>query len=320
MNRLLLIIVVVLLPFALTSKKEDTTLAMGAETLEKKELEIPISSKEDTADDSIKPLQVLISNNANKSNPYYVDLEEYVIGVVAGEMPASFNLEALKAQAVASRTYALYKLSNIKNYVLSTSISDQVYLNESQMKAKWGSDYNYYYNRIKQAVDATKNQVLKYGDNLAITYYFAISNGYTDNAKTVFNEDKAYLVSVDSSWDKNYSYISSFSMLKNNFCSRLNISCNNISITNVVRGDNHYVDEITINGVKFTGRQIFNKLNLKSHDFDLSVNGNYINITTYGFGHGVGMSQYGAQGMSSSGYNYEQILAHYYQNTKLSVI
>lgn len=320
MNRILLIIVVVLLPFALMSKKENTTLAMTTETLEKRELEIPLNSKGESLKENDKPLQVLISNNANKSNPYYVDLEEYVIGVVAGEMPASFNLEALKAQAVASRTYALYKLSNIKNYVLSTSISDQVYLNESQMKAKWGNDYSYYYNRIKQAVDATKNQVLKYGDNLAITYYFAISNGYTDNAKTVFNDDKAYLVSVDSSWDKNYSYISTFSMLKSNFCSRLNINCNSISINNVVRGDNHYVDEITINGIKFTGRQIFNKLNLKSHDFDLSVNGDYINITTYGFGHGVGMSQYGAQGMSTNGYNYEQILTHYYQNTKLSLI
>ncbi len=320
MNRILLIIVVVLIPFALMSKKDNTTLAMTTETLEKRELEIPLNTKEESLEENDKPLQVLISNNANKSNPYYVDLEEYVIGVVAGEMPASFNLEALKAQAVASRTYALYKLSNIKNYVLSTSISDQVYLNESQMKAKWGNDYSYYYNRIKQAVDATKNQVLKYGDNLAITYYFAISNGYTDNAKTVFNDDKAYLVSVDSSWDKNYSYISTFSMLKSNFCSRLNINCNSISINNVVRGDNHYVDEITINGIKFTGRQIFNKLNLKSHDFDLSVNGDYINITTYGFGHGVGMSQYGAQGMSTNGYNYEQILTHYYQNTKLSLI
>lgn len=320
MNRILLIVVVIMIPFAVFMKDDTVTSVMYGDTLEKTKLEVSISDSLENKNE-VKSYQVLISNNANKSDPYYVDLEEYVIGVVAGEMPASFNLEALKAQAVASRTYALYKLSNYKNYVLSTTISDQVYLSEQAMRAKWGNDYNYYYNRIKQAVEETKDEVLKYGDDLAVTYYFAISNGYTDNAKTVFNEDKAYLVSVDSSWDRGFSsYSSSFSMLKSNFCTRLNISCDNISITNLVRGSNHYVSEVTINGVRFTGVEVFNKLNLKSHDFDFKIKDNYVEIVTLGFGHGVGMSQYGAQGMSSSGYNYKDILTHYYQNTKLAKI
>ena len=107
-------------------------------------------------------------------------------------------------------------------------------------------------------------------------------------------------------------------MIKSNFCSKLGISCDVINITNVSRDTNHYVRNITINGKNFSGRDVFNKLGLKSHDFEISVNGDNVIIKTLGFGHGVGMSQYGAQGMAKEGYTYDNILKHYYQNTEIS--
>lgn len=322
MNRLLVVVVLILIPVTIVTYNNETEEVMKGNTLENISLEIPIKNNEEpqVVMEDIKP-QVLVSNNNDKSNPFTIDLEEYIIGVVAGEMPASFNMEALKAQAIASRTYAMYKMKNLNNYVLSTTINDQVYLNIEQMKSKWGNDFDYYYNRVKSAVDATKGQVITFNNELIISYYFAISNGYTDNAMNVFNEDRSYLVSVESNWDKNYSaYSSTRTMIKSNFCSKLGISCTNINISNINRDTNHYVRSLNINGKTFTGRDIFNKLGLKSMDFDIQVGENNVIIKTLGFGHGVGMSQYGAQGMANAGYSYDNILKHYYQNTELDYL
>lgn len=326
MNRLLVLVVIILIPLAIISKNEDTKV-LAAETLEKTYLEIPVENNIDNksndnntkASSSVKT--VLISDDRDKSNPYSIDLEEYIVGVVAGEMPASFNMEALKAQAVASRTFAVNKTMSIINYVLSTSINDQVYLSIEEMKKKWGNDFNYYYNRVLKAVGDTKGEVVTYNDKPISAYYFAISNGSTDDAKTVFKENKEYLVSVDSNWDKKYSFYSANRTIsKTNFCNKLGISCSNIVINNIVRSENNYVREITINNVKFTGIEVFNKLGLKSTDFTITVSGDNVNIKTLGFGHSVGMSQYGAQGMADSGYSYKDILGHYYKNTKIDMI
>ena len=315
MNRILVFIVILLVPIVIMSEN------ISKERVEDEyenhiSLEIPVSSEETKSQD--KELQVMLSDKSDKSEAFSMDLEDYVIGVVAGEMPASFSVEALKAQAVASRTFALYKMNSNQNYVLSTTINDQVYLTKEDMQKKWGDDYEYYYNRVKKAVEDTSGEVLTYQGNLASTYYFAISNGYTDDALVVFQEDRDYLVSVDSSWDKNYqSYTSLYTMDKNEFCNKLEICCENIQISQVKRADNHYVREITINDKTFTGIQVFQTLNLKSTDFTITVNNDTVDILTLGFGHGVGMSQYGAQGMANEGYTYEEILTHYYQNTKV---
>ena len=324
MNRILLVIVIALFPIAVLTKDNDSTDVFAGTTLENKSLEIPLLENEDNkslVEEEKKDFQVLVSHQNDKSNPITLSLEEYVVGVVAGEMPASFQMEALKAQAIASRTFAMYKMLNVKDYVLSTTVNDQVYLTEEQMKKKWGSDYDYYYNRVLEAVKATEGEVLYYNNSIAITYYFAISNGYTESAKNVFNEDRDYLVPVSSSWDKNYqSYSSKRTIPKNDFCNRLNISCDSIIIDNIVRGDNHYVKSIIINDKIFSGLDVFNLLALKSTDFTIEFDDNNVYITTLGFGHGVGMSQYGAQGMACEGYSYKDILTHYYQNTEINKI
>ena len=314
MNKVLLIIVGVLIPINFLVKEKEIPVIKNI-TLENYSLEV--AKKEEKEEEKEESYQVLISNNKDKSNPYNLELEEYVMGVVAGEMPASFNEEALKAQAVASRTFAMYKMKQ-NNYVLSTTINDQVYLTKEEMQKKWGSDYDFYYNKIKEAVLSTKGEVVTYNNDIISAYYFAISNGYTDDAEVVFNESKAYLVSVDSSWDKSYqSYSATRTLNKNDFLTKLGLNGDNVLITNIVRSTNNYVRSITINDKTFTGLDIFNKLTLKSTDFKISVDDKNVIITTYGFGHGVGMSQYGAQGMASEGYNYEEILKHYYKNTEI---
>ena len=312
MNRILVLVVILLVPIAIfttPNKLEEESVEQPVENIS---LELPIEDNQEDA------LQVALSINDDKSDAFVMDLEDYVIGVIAGEMPASFSMEALKAQAVASRTFALYKMNTISDYILSTSVNDQVYITIDQMKEKWGDDFNYYYERVKEAQESTEGEVLMYQGNLASTYYFAISNGYTDDALTVFNEDKDYLVSVSSPWDKNYqSYTSTYTLSKEEFCNKLSVTCGEVIITNVSRADNNYVREITINGKTFTGIDVFQKLNLKSTDFTITVDNDIISILTYGFGHGVGMSQYGALGMANSGYTYQDILTYYYPNTEI---
>ena len=316
MNRILVIVVILLIPIALFTEKDQDEEVLKTTETDSISLEVPLAGEEETLEE--ENVQVVLSYNQDKSDAFSMDLEDYVIGVVAGEMPASFDMEALKAQAVASRTFALYKMDSVNNYVLSTTISDQVYLTMGEMKEKWGSDFEYYYNRVKTAVEATGGEILTYNGNIASTYYFAISNGYTDDALTVFNEDKDYLVSVESLWDKKYqSYSSTYTLSKASFLNKLGLTGDSITISNVVRASNNYIRQIDINGTTFTGIEVFNKLNLKSTDFTITVNGDDVSILTYGFGHGVGMSQYGAQGMASSGYTYQDILKHYYQNTEI---
>lgn len=317
MNRILVFVVILLVPIAIITSNDQEDDHIIEKDQGNISLEIPISSEEN--ENKEETYQVMLSDNSDKSDAFAMDLEDYIIGVVAGEMPASFSLEALKAQAVASRTFALYKMESNKDYVLSTTINDQVYLTQDDMKNKWGNDYEYYYNRVKEAVLDTEGEVLTYNGKLASTYYFAISNGYTDDALTVFQEDRDYLVSVESPWDKDYqSYTSLYTMNKSDFCSKLEITCGDIQVSQVNRADNHYVREVTINGKTFTGIQVFQKLNLKSTDFTITSKGDTMEIQTLGFGHGVGMSQYGAQGMANDGYLYQDILKHYYQNTEIT--
>jgi len=251
-----------------------------------------------------------------------ISLEDYVVGVVAAEMPASFHNEALKAQAIASRTYAAFKMNdNFKEYDVVTDVSDQSYITVDEMKKKWKDEFNKYYSKIKNAVDETKGQVMYYDDKVIEAYYFAISNGYTENSELVFSESRDYLQSVESSYDvktKNFKVEKTFS--KQEICAKLNIECNKLIFSNIKRSKTNRVSSITVSGVEFKGTTFRNKLGLRSTDFSIEEKNNEIIITTKGYGHGVGMSQYGANGMAKDGYSYSEILKYYYKNIKISSI
>lgn len=254
----------------------------------------------------------------NKNNVISeIPLEEYIIGVVSAEMPALFHDEALKAQAIAARTFALNKLNS--SYYIETDTSDQAYLSVEELKSKWQDDFSKYYEKIKSAVEETKNMVLTYNNELIHAYYYAMSNGYTEDAQTVFNDAQPYLNILDSSWEKklsNFSVTSSLSYDK--FLQLLNLSNQEFSITNIKRNASNRIDSITINNQEFTGIEVRKKLSLRSTDFIITKVNDTINITTKGYGHGVGMSQYGANSLANNNKSYQDILAYYYPNTKIT--
>ena len=152
-----------------------------------------------------------------------LSLEDYIVGVVSCEMPASFDIEALKAMSVAARTYALYKSE--RNKTLKTTTDDQCYIDESAMKEKWKNNFDKYYNKINNAVNDTKGEYMTYNDKTIIAFYFSISNGKTENVENVFSQKLDYLVSVDSSWDKrNNSNEKNIKMKVSDFLKKLNIN------------------------------------------------------------------------------------------------
>ena len=271
-------------------------------------------NKEETAyfNDDLVNVTVKDVDSNEETN---LDLEEYVIGVVAGEMPASFEIEALKAQAIAARSYALSKIeTSTESYDLVTDITNQVYITTEDMQEKWGEDYDFYYDKIKNAVSATKNLVMEYEGDVISAYYFAMSNGATEDVSLVFGEARDYLKSVDSSWDesvKNFSVTTTFT--KEEFCSKLSIDCSNITIGAIDRSSTNRVNTIVINDKEFKGTTLRTLLGLRSTDFTIDISDD-IKITTKGYGHGVGMSQYGANEMAKNGASYEEILNHYYKD------
>ena len=246
-------------------------------------------------------------------------MEDYLIGVIACEMPASFNEETLKSQAIASRTYAYFLKS--KNIEPTNDTRTQCLITKEKMKSIWKDDYDFYYNKIKSAVESTKNLVLKYDGKIIPAYYFSFSNGYTENSTSVFSESYPYLQSVSSEYEKeNINFEKEVTIPKEKFCDKLGITCNDIIISNVKRNSTNRVESIIINGKKFTGIEVRKTLGLRSTDFVIKLNENDINITTYGYGHGVGMSQYGANYLANQGFNYEYILKYYYKDVIISSI
>lgn len=249
-----------------------------------------------------------------------VPLEEYVVGVVAGEMPVSFELEALKAQSVASRTYVMRRLGGNDDYDVVDTVSNQVYLDDNELKEKWKDNYVSYINKVRQAVNETSMECLEYDGELIDAMFFSTSNGYTEDSGEFFSTSLPYLKSVDSSYDKEVSSV--FQDSKNislqEFYERLGLSYqSSLKITDVSRTNSHRVKSLKINGKEFSGKDVYYKLGLRSSDFEIELVGSNVVIQTKGYGHGVGMSQYGALGMAKKGYSYREILMHYYTGTTL---
>lgn len=264
--------------------------------------------------------QIMVTLHRSNGKTENIELEEYIIGVVGAEMPASFHTEALKAQAVVARTYTLKMVKENKN--LTDTTKHQVYKDINQLKTLWGSDFEKYYNKVKSAVMETKGQYITYNNDYIDAVYHSTNNGKTESAKEVFGYHHPYLVSVDSHWDKQAtSYLRETSKDLNFVNNLLGINLNDesrIEVTSKTEGDN--IDKINIDGKDFTGISIRELFGLRSADFDIVVNGDQVIFITRGYGHGVGMSQYGANGMAKEGYQYKEIISHYYPNTVLKKI
>lgn len=255
----------------------------------------------------------------------YLPLEEYIVGVLAGEMPIYFEKEAFKAQAVAARSYALKKIEYNKDneYDVVDSVLNQVYLDNYYLKEAWQDKYLDNINKLREIVNETSLEYLDYNGEVVDALFFSTSNGYTENASLVFNIDLPYLQSVSSMWDSSTS--SAFRSTKkisiDEFYSSLGLEySNNLNFKVLKRSSTNRILNLSINGKEFTGKEVYDKLGLKSMDFSLKQDGNNIIIDTVGYGHGVGMSQYGAEGMALEGYSYKDILFHYYVGTSIKKI
>lgn len=274
------------------------------------------------------PITVSVYRSAEKK-VQSVPIEQYVIGVVASEMPAKFQLEALKAQALAARTYIVNYLLNSpdlnipKGAEVTDTVMNQVYKDDHQLKKLWGNAYNWKMAKITKAVEATKGQIITYKGKPITASFFSTSNGYTESAGAYWQHNIPYLQSVASPWDRNSpKYLSKESLPVKTVDDKLGIDIKKTgAIDDVLKTTpGHRVGEVKIAGKTFTGRQVREDLSLRSTDFTMKRTGNKVLITTKGWGHGVGMSQYGANGMAKHGKNYKQIIKHYYQGVSISNI
>ena len=232
-----------------------------------------------------------------------VPFEEYVKGVLAGEMPTSFELEALKAQAVASRSYVMVKIKQNQNndYDVVNTVNNQVYLTDEELRAKWKGEYTSKINKIKTAVLETKGEYLTYNNEVVEALFFSTSTGQTENSEDVYEDAVSFNLQ--------------------DFYTKLGLEYNKTITTEVLETTSTgRIKKIKINGKEFNGRDVASKLSLRSNYFTITQNGENVNITTKGFGHGVGMSQYGALGMAKEGYTYDKILKHYYKGTEIKKI
>ena len=254
------------------------------------------------------------------------DMEEYIKGVVAAEMPASFPEEALKAQAVASRTYAVRAVENA-DFELGPSDIGQAYVTVDEMKENWGANFDTYYAKICEAVDSTKDEVMVYEGEPILAVFHSTSAGETETAGNIWNYDLPYLESTDSIGDT----------YAPNYETTTEISCGDIiakikalypdfqadeaglfdSIKINERSEAGYITDMTVGNMNFTGKQIREALGLRSANFTVENKSGSIAFTTKGFGHGAGMSQYGAKYMAENGSDYQAILNHYYTGIKI---
>lgn len=264
------------------------------------------------------PIRVLRSNG----NIETMNLEDYLIGVVPSESPLSFEDEALKAQAVAARTYAIKQIqcNGDSLYDVTDDTYSQVYSDMDTLRYRWGENFDENYNRIKNIVDSTRGEYVSYDGDVIYALFFSTSNGYTEDNVDVFGTDLPYLKIVDSSFDQeetdNFYFTKTFT--KEDFYSSLGLPYNDtLTISDVERTNSNRVSSLKVNGEQFGGISFQYDLGLRSNDYTIVDNGETIDITTKGFGHGVGLSQYGANALAKRSKTYDEILKYYYQGTEL---
>ena len=266
-------------------------------------------------------IQVLLDNGTTCE----FELDAYVLGVVLGEMPADFEVEALKAQAVVARTYALKRNTTGKKHmngaVCINPACCQAYCSVESYLKRGGTSTSV--NKVQSAVEDTQGQVLTYNDKLIEATYFSCSGGKTEDAVAVWGTDIPYLQAVDSPGEENADYYAdTVKYSAKEFADRLGIKVSGSPsswLGSVAFTEGGGVDSMVICGKVFKGTTLRTRIGLRSTSFSIKADGDTIVITTKGFGHRVGMSQYGADAMAVKGSTYKQILSHYYPGTTLQM-
>ena len=259
-----------------------------------------------------------------------VPRRDYLIGAAASEMPFSWPDEALKAQMVAAHSYALYCRDHATaangSWLSADPARRQGYLSDAVLRSYWGTNYEANYARLSAFADSVLNDVLCYDGAPAGTSYFAISNGRTEASENVWGSALPYLVPADSSTDltaDNYEVTVSLSaaQVQQLLSSRLGIAADLSAPENWFGAPaltaSGYVAQLPVCGQNISGPALRSALNLRSACFTIQYSDDGFSITTRGYGHGVGMSQWGAKALAEQGWAYTDILAHYFPGTQL---
>lgn len=246
-----------------------------------------------------------------EGHPEPLPLEEYIIGVVQAEMPATFHLEAFKAQAVAARTFAI-KTTNFGAEEIKPTTSHQAFIASTERTPS---------PTITQAVKETASQVLTYKEDLITAMFFSTSNGMTESAEAYSGNEVPYLITTESLGDTispKFYQKKSYTLQEWNDAFGFTWTEEHFDALTLVPNESQRIQTMKTKEKEWTGREIRDILGLPSTDFEIDAsNPNKITVATKGFGHGVGMSQYGADAMARDGSKAEDILKHYYPNTEI---
>ncbi|MHB8172374.1 MAG: stage II sporulation protein D [Thermincolia bacterium] len=263
-------------------------------------------------------------------------LDQYLIGVLAAEMPAVFHPEALQAQAIAARTYTLKRLERAGGRsdghhpgadICNDPQHNQAWIDEEAMIQKWGKgSFNIYYEKLAQAVGQTDGQILLYQGQVINPVYHASCGGVgTENAAEVWSGEVPYLKSVDCSLEKdNPKAKATLSVSLKELDERLGPGAasvatgSNKGIRVLERTATGRVKTLGFGEGKLRGQEVRQKLGLRSTQFTWQLKGDQLVFETLGNGHGVGLCQYGANYMALAGKDYRQILTHYYTDVELA--
>lgn len=268
--------------------------------------------------------------NASSKNITEISLRDYLIGVVASEINAAYHEEAIKAQIIAAHTMLLYSKEHKNDGLNGADISDssathQGFLTKDAQIEKWGNNYEAYREKIEKCVDEVIDLTVQYNGEPINAVFHSISNGQTENATDVWGGEYPYLISVNSVGDKlSPAYSSEAKVTAEKFKETVTKEGAELKenpeeyIGKITNTDTGMVKTVVIGGKTFKGTEIRTLFGLKSSTFTVKYgDGNFI-FTVSGYGHGVGMSQYGADYMARQGFTYTEILKHYYAGTEIS--
>lgn len=261
-------------------------------------------------------------------------LEDYLVGVVAAEMPASFELEALKAQAVAARTFAISRLGSSAaadaSYQLTTDPATcQAWISQAEMENRWKSSFADNYSKIRQAVAETAGEIITYqGQVIEPLYHASCGGGRTESAQDVWGNERPYLVSVSCGHpaDKHTQQTTTLTLaqIDQKLGSDLSVIPAGGGMGKLIRIErstaSDRVAEVRLGSNHYSGSKVRQALGLKSSLFACQIDGDQVTFTTNGYGHGVGMCQYGADYYAQQGLDYTAILKHYYTGVEIGKI
>ncbi len=265
---------------------------------------------------------LVLSSSTKKINE--IDMFEYVVGAVAAEMPPTYHSQALRAQAAVCYTYAKKKRSSPDPSLGGADITDdsavhQGYLDAAARKEKWGDKYETYEKKIEEAVTDVFGKTITYNGETITAAFHAISCGQTFSAQEVWGKEVPYLKSVTSAGDKlSPDYSSTLTLTADEFKKAFAGSGAELDgdaenwVGETKKTDSGYVSCAVIGGKEFTGAQVRERLGLRSACFGIKYTDDGVRITVHGYGHGVGMSQYGADYMARQGSDWQEIIKHYY--------